>query len=395
MKHLRIRMHLRTTEAYQSQSRKRDTNMAERKKKIAIIGAALFQEPVITKAKEMGLETHVFAWAAGDPGEKIADYFYPISIREKDQILEECRKIGIDGIVSIASDLAMETVNYIAEEMGLPGNSVEATRISTNKHWMREAFEAAGDPSPRSILVDAATDPASIDLEYPLIVKPTDRSGSRGVHKVNDLKQLRNAIFRAREYSFENKAVVEEFVEGDEYSIEYISYKGQHWFLSATQKITTGAPNFIETGHREPAPLDEATIERIKSISEHALNTLNLEYGAAHIEIKIDGDKIRLIEIGGRMGGDFIGSHLVELSTGYDYVRAVIDVAMGVQPEIPSIEKREYAGVNFIMTADDVVVYEQFKHEHPGTILKEHIDSDFSDIVTDSSNRHGYYIFKF
>ena len=98
---------------------------------------------------------------------------------------------------------------------------------------------------------------------------------------------------------------------------------------------------------------------------------------------------------GGRMGGDFIGSHLVELSTGYDYVRAVIDVAMGVQPEIPSIEKREYAGVNFIMTADDVVVYEQFKHEHPGTILKEHIDSDFSDIVTDSSNRHGYYIFKF
>ncbi len=365
------------------------------KKKIAIIGAALFQEPSIIKAKEMGLETHVFAWAAGDPGEEIADYFYPISIREKDEILEKCREIGIDGIVSIASDLAMETVNYIAEKMGLPGNTIEATKISTNKHWMRKAFEAAGDPSPRSMLVDASTDPAAIDLNYPLIVKPTDRSGSRGVHKVNNLKQLRNAIFKAREYSFENRAVVEEFVSGDEYSIEYISFKGKHWFISATQKITTGAPYFIETGHREPAPLDDDTVEHIKAISEHALDTLGLENGAAHIEIKIDGDNIRIIEIGGRMGGDFIGSDLVELSTGYDYVRAVIDVAMGNEPEIPQISRREFAGVNFIMDADDVVEYEKFKQEHPGTILREHIDTDFADIVTDSSNRHGYYIFKF
>ncbi len=366
-----------------------------KRKKIAIIGAALFQEPAIVKAKEMGLETHVFAWAAGDPGERIADYFYPISIREKDQILEECRRIGIDGIISIASDLAMETVNYVAEEMGLIGNTVEATKISTNKHWMRRAFEENGDPSPKSMLVDAATSFDSIDLEFPLIVKPTDRSGSRGVHKVYDRRKLRDAIIRAREYSFENKAVVEEFVEGDEYSIEYISFNGNHWFLSATQKLTTGAPFFIETGHREPAPLDEETVDKIKAISEHALDTLQLRNGAAHIELKIDGDKINLIEIGGRMGGDFIGSDLVQLSTGYDFVKAVIEVSLGIHPEIPMIEERSYAGVNFIMNKDDVEAYELFKSEHPGTILKEHIDLDLSDIVTDSSNRHGYYIFKY
>ena len=367
----------------------------EEKKKIAIIGAALFQEPAIVKAKEMGLETHVFAWAAGDPGEKLADYFYPISIREKEQILEECRRIGIDGIISIASDLAMETVNYIAEELGLTGNTVKATRISTNKHWMRKAFEENGDPSPRSILVDAATSFDSIDLDFPMIVKPTDRSGSRGVHKVYDRRQLRDAIIRAREYSFENKAVVEEFVEGDEYSIEYISYHGKHWFLSATQKLTTGAPFFIETGHREPAPLSDEIIERIKAISEHALDTLQLENGAAHIELKIDGDKINIIEIGGRMGGDFIGSSLVQLSTGYDFVKAVIEVSLGIAPEIPRISNREYAGVNFIMNKEDAEAYEKFKSDHPGSILSEHIDTDFSDIVTDSSNRHGYYIFRF
>ena len=365
------------------------------KRKIAIIGAALFQEPAIAAAKEMGLETHVFAWAAGDPGEKTADFFYPISIREKDLILEECRRIGIDGIVSIASDLAMETVNYVAEEMGLPGNTTAATKISTNKHWMRKAFEENGDPSPRSMLVDAKTDFNSIDMEFPLIVKPTDRSGSRGVHKVYDRRKLRDAIIRAREYSFEDKAVVEEFVEGDEYSIEYISFRGQHWFLAATQKITTGAPYFIETGHRQPAPLSEEMLNRVKAISEHALDTLGLENGAAHIELKIDGDRINIIEIGGRMGGDFIGSDLVKLSTGYDFVKGVIKVALGEDPEVPEIIPVDHSGVNFIISQKDVEAYEQFKADHPGIILKEHIDSDLSDIVTDSSNRHGYYIFRY
>ena len=364
------------------------------KKKIAIIGAAVFQEPVIKRAKEMGLETHVFAWAAGDPGEKMADHFYPISIREKEEILEECRRIGIDGIVSIASDLAMETVNYVAENMGLAGNSVAATKISTNKHLMRKAFAENGDPSPGSILVDLTTDIEAIDLGFPLIVKPTDRSGSRGVRKVYDREQLKNAIFKAREYSFENRAVVEEYVEGKEYSIEYISCGGNHWFLAATEKMTTGAPSFIETGHRQPADLDEDEYRRIRSVCEKALDSLGLDSGAAHIEIKIDEDRIWIIEIGGRMGGDFIGSDLVPLSTGYDYVGAVIEVAMGRKIEPPVIENRGTFGVEFIIDSKGVEIYEEFKKNHPERMIREHIDSDLSEMVTDSSNRHGYYIYR-
>lgn len=86
-------------------------------KKLAIIGASYLQEPLIEKAKSMGIETHVFAWAAGDVGEKSADYFYPISIVEKDEILKRCREIGIDGICTIASDLAVITVNYVANNI--------------------------------------------------------------------------------------------------------------------------------------------------------------------------------------------------------------------------------------------------------------------------------------
>ena len=143
-------------------------------KKLAIIGASYLQLPLIEKAKSMGIETHVFAWAANDVGETAADHFYPISIVEKEQILGKCRQIGIDGICSIASDLAMLAVNYVAEQMGLTGNSMECTLRSTNKHLMRQAFERYGDPSPKSLLVESADDLQNVPLHYPVIVKPTD-----------------------------------------------------------------------------------------------------------------------------------------------------------------------------------------------------------------------------
>ena len=112
--------------------------------KIAIIGASYLQMPLIEKAKKMGLETHVFAWEAGDPGEAAADYFYPISIIEKEKILQNCQEIKIDGICSIASDLAAITVNYVAANMGLTGNSLDSTYCSTNKHAMRKCFYLSG-----------------------------------------------------------------------------------------------------------------------------------------------------------------------------------------------------------------------------------------------------------
>ena len=121
--------------------------------RIAIIGASYLQLPLIEKAKSMGHETHVFAWEAGDVGEKVADYFYPVSIREKEQILEKCREIGINGIISIASDLAMITVNYVAQALNLTGNSWGSTLISTNKYAMRKAFHENGDPIPSFVEV--------------------------------------------------------------------------------------------------------------------------------------------------------------------------------------------------------------------------------------------------
>ena len=366
-------------------------------KKIAIIGASYLQQPLILKAKEMGLETHVFAWAAGDVGEKSADFFYPISIVEKDEILEKCRDIKIDGICTIASDLAAITVNYVAANMGLPGNTLECTEISTNKHLMRKAFEKNGDPSPKSLLVDSLDDIDISQLSFPIIVKPTDRSGSRGITKLTTKDGLKEAIENAKNQGFEKKALVEEFVSGQEYSVEFISFRGKHKFLAITQKFTTGAPHFIETAHMEPSNLTNEMVIKVKEVVEHALTSLKIENGASHSELKIDKNgNIRLIEIGGRMGGDFIGSDLVALSTGFDFVKGVIDVAMGNEPEVEFDNKQKCAAVRFIFTEKDLEVFDNLKNNNPKYLVRSEIAEDvkqhLSDNVVDSSTRHGAFL---
>lgn len=363
-------------------------------KNLAIIGASYLQLPLIEKAKAMGYTTHVFAWAVGDVGEAAADHFYPISIVEKDAILEKCREIGICGICSIASDLAAITVNHVAHALGLPCNSPEATARSTNKHLMRLAFEEHGDPSPKSVLVDENTDLKTLKLAYPVIVKPTDRSGSRGIYKVECREDLAMAVRDAMAEGFEKKALVEEFAEGQEYSVECISYRGVHHFLALTLKYTTGAPHFIETGHREPAPVSDETVERVKDVVFHALDSLGIKDSASHSEVKIaDDGTIRIIEIGGRMGGDCIGSDLVRYSTGYDFVKMVIQVACGEAPDFEKICRPRAVESIFIFNQSDLEEFERLKREEPERLLQV-VDMHPENIgrTTDSSNRAGCYI---
>ncbi len=364
---------------------------------LAILGASSLQLPLIEKARDMGYITHVFAWAAQDVGEEAADFFYPISITEKETILEQCRRIGICGICSIASDLAMVTVNYVAQNLGLPGNTIEATLKSTNKHEMRKTFRAHGDPSPWSISVDAQTDLEALDLTYPIIVKPTDRSGSRGICKLEspDMDALRTAVIHAMEQGFEKKALIEEFAEGQEYSVEYISYQGNHHFLAMTLKSTTGAPQFVETGHMEPAPVNQETLEQVKAVVEHALDSLGIECGASHSELKIREDgTIRIIEIGGRMGGDCIGSDLVQLSTGMDFLAMVIQVACGQAPDLTPVCPGRPAAVKFIFTQEDLETLADLQHRSPEKLVRI-VDLHTENIgnITDSSNRAGSYVY--
>lgn len=364
-------------------------------KKIAIIGANEFQNPLICKAKELGYETHVFAWKDGSIGEKTADYFYPISIVEKEKILQKCREIKIDAIATIASDLATITVNYVANEMGLSGNTMECTKISTNKYEMRRAFKNNNVKTPLFEIIDNVKDIDKLnEMKYPIIVKPTDRSGSRAITKIEKQEQLVDAIEKAIESSFEKRAIVEEYIDGQEYSVEGITFKGEHKFLTITKKVTTGAPNFIETGHIEPVNLSKEMEEKIYSEISKALTALKITNSATHTEFKINKDgEIRIIEIGARMGGDCIGSDLVQISTGYDYLKMVIDVAMGVEPIFEKVRTPKTAVIKFILNEKDMKDYRKVKNEMPDKIYKtSNIEEIGSHEVIDSSSRFGFYI---
>jgi biotin carboxylase len=364
-------------------------------KKIAIIGANEFQDPLIRKAKEMGFETHVFAWEAGDIGERTADVFHPISIIEKQAIGEVCQQVGVEACCSIGSDLATHTVNYVQRRLGNPCNPEITDTIATNKYEMRRAFQAAGVPCPGFIQVDGAPAPDALSaMGYPMIVKPTDRSGSRGIFKVDDYRSLCQAVPQSIACSFEKQAIIEEFIQGNEYSCESISFAGKHHILALTKKYTTGAPHFIETGHCEPSDIPVSVQERVKTHIRAALDALHIQYGASHAEFKLtpDGD-VRIIEIGARMGGDCIGSDLVYLSTGMDFMAMVIDTACGKAPDLTPVRTPTPARIRFLFSQADLDELNELRRTAPETIWRaqwdaEHLTAD----VTDSSNRHGYWI---
>lgn len=363
-------------------------------KKIVIIGASYLQEPLVRKAKEMGLYTLCFAWRDGAVCADIADEFHDISIIEKEAILSICQKQQIDGICTIASDVAAPTVSFVAEKMGLTANPYEAAVRANNKYLMRNAFMEAGVLCPLYKMVTSVEEIRCIDWIYPLIVKPSDRSGSLGVTKVLTPEELAPAVEKAISVSFKKQAMVEEFIEGREISVEFISYKGTHYPLQITDKVTTEAPHFVELEHHQPSILPDEMFAKIYDITKAALNALGLTNGASHAEYKITPEgRIVVMEIGGRMGGDFIGSDLVRLSTGYDFVKGVIEVALD-EFEEPKKTICMHSGVYFLCKETEIIkpILEKWQ-SHPEIIQCEITDNELRNVQC-SADRSGYLIYQ-
>lgn len=366
-------------------------------KKLAIIGANASIAMLIEKSKSLGYETHVFAWQCGDPGESIADFFYPISIDHKDEILQKCREIGVVGVCSITSDFAAPVVSYVARKLGLPCNPEITEVIARNKYQMRCAFKDAGLFTPPFVqLGENYSEELIEELKYPVIVKPTDRWSSKGVSRVNRKEDLKHAVAYAVKESFDKCAIVEGFMDGPEYSAECICYNGKRRILAITEKKTTESPHYIETGHCQPASLTEQEKKKITSVIIKALEVLHIENSAAHAEFKIlDNGDIGIIEIGARMGGDCIGTDLTPISTGMDYIRMVIDVACGNEPDFSILTEPSFVRVKFIMNQADLDELHLLQTSFPKKIVRVVvIDKNFEREILDSSTRHGYYIIK-
>jgi len=364
----------------------------------------------------MGLYTICFAWEDGSVCKDLCDVFYPISIMEKEHILAICREEHIDGICTIASDVAAPTVAYVANKMGLVGNDYDAAVRANNKFAMRNAFMAADVPCPRYVMVKEGEVAKWLNgemakemgLELPLIIKPTDRSGSLGVTKVTSWDQLSSSLSLSLSCSFKQEAMVEEFIEGREISVEFISYQGKHYPLQITDKVTTEAPHFVELAHHQPSTLSPEMYKQIYEITDRALTALGLTNGASHSEYKITKEgRIAVMEIGGRMGGDFIGSDLVRLSTGFDFVKGVIEVALGEfeepaiinhQSSIINQKSKKHSGVYFLCKQterilplmEDAIAHPE---NHPEVVAVEITDTALKEVAY-SAQRSGYMIYQ-
>lgn len=363
-------------------------------KKLAVIGANEPLKCFYKQAKELGYYIIGIAYDTGAVCKEYCDKFYPISFVDKEAVLEVCKKEKIDGIISFSLESALPTLIYVAQRMDLVSNSFECARRLESKYSMRECFTANGIPNPAYKIVNSENKLANIEIPYPYIVKPIDSGGSQGVTKVNNSEELSKAFERAIEYSRKGGVIIEQFIDGREFSVEYISCNGSHYYLQITDKVTSGEPYFIELAHHQPAQISEDIVLRIQNMVEKALTALRIENSASHTEIKLDShDNLYIIEIGARMGGDYITSDLVRLSTGYNFVQGAIDLALGdFKP--PVINSSKYSGVYFYSSlSPNIKDYIIHCHENP-KIVQSHINAVENNYCYRSGDRNGYFIYQ-
>ena len=302
-----------------------------------IIGASVLQMPAIKKAKEMGLEVAVVDYNPKAIGIPFADKYYNASTMDEEAVLEAAKDYQPDGIMTLATDMPMRGVAKVAEALGLHGISYDTAIKATDKYDMIKAFKENGVASPWYFVVsnfDELKQLKDADISNPCIMKPTDNAGSHGVVLAHSFDELLDKYEYSHECSRKGNVIIEEYLEGPEVSVEVMVVDGDVNILQITDKLTTEAPYFVELGHSEPSRLSDDIQQQIRKLTEEACKAVGINQGPAHVEIRVTSRGPVMIELGARMGGDNITTHLVPLSTGIDMVKATIDVALGNKPDI-------------------------------------------------------------
>lgn len=308
-------------------------------KKIMILGASILQLPAIEKALKMGLKVIAVDMNPCAIGFKVNGVIKEvISTIDTISVLEAAKRHQIDGIMTLASDMPMQTVAIVSHELGLVGISEDTACKATNKILMRDALNKAGIPVPLYFKANTQEEFLKAintikDAGYKCIVKPADNSGSRGVDLLLENSDIGATYVYSKAYSRSGELIIEEFMEGPEVSVETLAVNGHVHIIQITDKLTTGAPYFVEMGHSQPSQLSLEMQEKVKKIAIAANKAIGIKNGPSHTEIKITKDGPKIIELGARLGGDCITTHLVPLSTGVDMVEASIKVALDEKPD--------------------------------------------------------------
>lgn len=310
-----------------------------RRPRLAIIGASTGQVALCVKAREIGVETWCFAWERGAVCRNLVDHFMPISITERDRITELCEEAEIDGVVTNGSDATTLVAAYVASHLGLPTTPYSTLCAIGDKSRVRKLTNGVDE------LCALKYNKASWMGRYPCVVKPCRGTGKLGVSFARDAEQMAEAVAYAGK---EGEVLVEEYVEGRELSVESISCRGKHYVVQVTDKVSGPAPHFVELAHHQPADLSPSLRAKIERVVPRILTAIGFTDGATHTELKHDGTEVYLIEVNLRGGGDEISNRLTFLSSGIDYVRCMIDVALGRFSAPMSEHEPRHSGILYL-----------------------------------------------
>lgn len=368
------------------------------KKSILVFGVGELQKSIIGRAHNKGLivigiDPCVDAFCKDD-----VDAFEIVGGQDYEGTLAVAKKYNVSAIVTAATDKPLVMMARVAKELNLPFYSVETAQWSTDKYQMKQRFIAGGVPCAKGRLVKSAQETA--DFVYPVIVKPRDNSGSRGVKLCRTQEELQSCIDEALEYSHLDSVLVEEFIEGQEYSIESLHYNGKTEVIQFTEKKTTEFPYNVELGHKQPANLTEEQRNAVRDVITKIGKALCFENCPSHTELKINERGIFVIETSPRLGGDYITSTLVPLSTGINIEDQLLNIALGEPVDTKTGRTEKASGVCFFSLSEGTVtaIDEKIKDVStwPGIVdfnLKLKV-GDKVNKITSSLNRYGQFIVK-
>lgn len=368
------------------------------KKSILIFGLGFLQKSLIARCKVKGLYTIGIDPCADAVCKDKVDVFEVVGGQDYEKTLEVAKRYNVAGVITTATDKPLVMMARVAEALKLPFFSVETAQWSTDKYLMKQRFELGGVPHAKGRLVKTAEEVE--DLVFPVIVKPRDNSGSRGVKLCQSQEELRECINEAFEFSHLDMVLVEEFIEGQEYSIEGLHYDGKSEVIQFTEKKTTEFPYNVELGHIQPAVLSDNVKDEIRHIIEKIAKTLNFNNCGSHTELKIGPRGITVIETSPRFGGDFITSTLVPLSTGLNIDDLLIDISIGnkLSDDDFKPKKNRCSGVVFFNLPEGIIKkignLDELK-----TINGLHFyyfglkEGDFVNVIKNSIDRYGDAVF--
>ena len=311
-------------------------------KKVLILGGGLLQSYVIKRAKELGYEVHVIDANPNSLGFKYADKYAVVDIVDQKACLKYAKENNINGVLTAATDYGVLSASYIAKCLNLKDINYDVAKTIKNKYEVRKTLSTQkADDVDQFFELGCLEDIEKIakKVKYPVIVKPCDGSGSKAIARVDNIKELEAAAEKALSVSLSKKVLVESFIEGKEYGVESFVYNGEIYVLVVMDKEMTAPPNYAELGHNVPSGLQRELEEKVVSTVKKSIKALGVNFGAVNMDllVTIDG-RVCIIDVGARMGGNLIGSHIVPLSTGIDYMGNIIKAAVGDEVDFTKVK---------------------------------------------------------